>query len=206
MAHPAHRGASSSHGSYNAHHGQSSLTALPAQTSSRASSVQGSSMPGTPVYVSTLVGDSIIMDQIYQSCVVIFYGYETRVDLWLLNMTDFEVILGMDWLSPYHAILDCHAKTVTLVMPEFPRLEWKGSSVSIPPDRDINFCIDLAPGTQPISIPPYRMDPKELKELKEKLEKLLAKGFIRPSVSPWCAPVLFVKKKDGTMRMCIDYR
>ncbi|XP_070030045.1 uncharacterized protein [Nicotiana sylvestris] len=67
-------------------------------------------------------------------------------------------------------------------------------------DRDINFCIDLTPGTQPISIPPYRMAPKE------QLDKLLAKGFVRPSVSPWGAPMLFVKKKDGTMRMCIDYR
>ncbi|XP_070036959.1 uncharacterized protein [Nicotiana tomentosiformis] len=134
-------------------------------------------------------------------------------------MTDFEVILGMDWLSLYHVILDCYAKTVTLAMLEFPRLEWKDTFVStssrvisflkarhmvekgcltylayvqdtttetpvidsvpvvwefsdvfpsdfpgMPPDRDIDFCIDLAPGTQPISIPPYRMAPKELKE------------------------------------------
>ncbi|XP_070013824.1 uncharacterized protein [Nicotiana sylvestris] len=70
----------------------------------------------------------------------------------------------------------------------------------MPPDRDIDFCIDLAPGTQPISIPPYHMTPKE------QLEELLSKGFVRPSVSPWGAPVLFVKKKDGTLRMFIDYR
>ena len=74
------------------------------------------------------------------------------------------------------------------------------------PHRDINFAIDLEPGTKPISIPPYRMAPVELKELKDQLHDLLSKGFIRPSVSPWGAPVLFVKKKDGTMRMCIDYR
>ncbi|XP_070034930.1 uncharacterized protein [Nicotiana tomentosiformis] len=73
----------------------------------------------------------------------------------------------------------------------------------MPPDRDIYFCIDLAPGTQPISIPSYRMASKELKE---QLEELLANGFVRPSVSPWGAPMLFVKKKDGPMRMCIDYR
>ena len=76
----------------------------------------------------------------------------------------------------------------------------------LPPDRDIDFCIDVEPGTRPISIPPYRMAPAELKELKVQLQDLLSKGFIRPSVSPWGAPVLFVKKKDGSMRMCIDYR
>ncbi|XP_070007284.1 uncharacterized protein [Nicotiana sylvestris] len=70
----------------------------------------------------------------------------------------------------------------------------------MPPDRDIDFCIDLAPGTQPISIPPSCM------ALKEQLEELLANRFVRPNVSPWGAPVLFVKKKDGTMRMCIDHR
>ncbi|WMV25700.1 hypothetical protein MTR67_019085 [Solanum verrucosum] len=71
---------------------------------------------------------------------------------------------------------------------------------------EIDFGIDLLPDTQPISIPPYRMAPAELKELKEQLRDLLEKGFIRPSQSPWGAPVLFVKKKDGSLRMCIDYR
>ncbi|XP_070056250.1 uncharacterized protein [Nicotiana tomentosiformis] len=209
---------------------------------------------GTPFYMSTPVGDSVIVDHIYRSCVVTFYGYKTRADLLLLDMTDFEVILVIDCLSPYHAIIDCHAKTVNLAMLELPRLEWKGSYVSIssrvisflkarhmvkkaclaylayvrdttaetsaidsvpvvrefsdvfpsdlpgiPPDRDIDFCIDLALGTQPISITPYRMVPKELKELKEQLEELLAKGFVKPSVSLWGAPVLFVKKKEGHM-------
>ena len=76
----------------------------------------------------------------------------------------------------------------------------------MPPDRDIDFCIDQEPGTPPISIPPYRMAPAELRELKAQLQELLGKGFIRPSASPWGAPVLFVKKKDGSFRMCIDYR
>ena len=74
------------------------------------------------------------------------------------------------------------------------------------PNREIEFNIDLLPGTNPISIAPYRMAPTELKELKEQLQELLDKGFIRPSSSRGGAPVLFVKKKDGTMRMCIDYR
>ncbi|XP_070041258.1 uncharacterized protein [Nicotiana tomentosiformis] len=85
---------------------------------------------GTPLYLSTPVSDSVIVDQIYRSCIVTFCGYETIVDLLLLYMTDFEVILGMEWMLPYHVVLDFHANTVTLAIPKLPRLEWKGSSVS----------------------------------------------------------------------------
>ncbi|GAU49453.1 hypothetical protein TSUD_407400 [Trifolium subterraneum] len=77
---------------------------------------------------------------------------------------------------------------------------------SLQPEREIEFSIDLVPGSQPISVAPYRMSPLELRELKSQLEELLQKHFIRPSVSPWGASVLLVKKKDGTMRLCIDYR
>ena len=70
----------------------------------------------------------------------------------------------------------------------------------------MEFAIELVPGTNPISKTPYRMAPNEMKELKKQIEELLEKGFIRPSVSPWGAPVLFVKKKDGSLRLCIDYR
>ncbi|GJZ25394.1 putative reverse transcriptase domain-containing protein [Tanacetum coccineum] len=76
----------------------------------------------------------------------------------------------------------------------------------LPPAREIEFGIELIPGAEPISKAPYRMAPVELKELKEQLQEMLENGFIRPSVSPWGAPVLFVKKKDGSMRLCIDYR
>ncbi|XP_070049441.1 uncharacterized protein [Nicotiana tomentosiformis] len=76
----------------------------------------------------------------------------------------------------------------------------------LPPVREIDFDIDLPPDTHPISIPPYWMAPAELKELKQQLQDLLDKGFIKPSISPWGAPVLFVKKKDGSLRMCIDHR
>ena len=75
----------------------------------------------------------------------------------------------------------------------------------LPPVRDIEFCIDLIPGTGPISIAPYRMSPSELIELKSQIDDLLSKKFIRPSVSPWGAPVLLVKKKDGRSRLCVDY-
>ena len=75
----------------------------------------------------------------------------------------------------------------------------------MPPDRDIEFVIDLVPGTSPIAKRPYRMAASELAELKKQLEELQRIGFIRPSLSPWGAPVLFVKKKDGSMRLCVDY-
>nr|XP_009800237.1 PREDICTED: uncharacterized protein LOC104246173 [Nicotiana sylvestris] len=80
----------------------------------------------------------------------------------------------------------------TVFLDELPR---------IPPERENDFAIDLLPDTQPISIPPYRMAPAKLRELKEQLKDLLNKGFIRPSTSPWGALVLFVRKKDGSLRM-----
>ncbi|KAL0544466.1 hypothetical protein IC582_019581 [Cucumis melo] len=75
-----------------------------------------------------------------------------------------------------------------------------------PPDREIEFTIELLPRTTPISQTHFRMAPSELKELKVQLQELVDKGYIKPSVSPWGTPVLFVKKKDGTLRLCIDYR
>jgi hypothetical protein len=76
----------------------------------------------------------------------------------------------------------------------------------MPPDRDIEFIIELQPGTAPISKRPYRMPPNELAELKTQLQDLLDKGFICPSASPWGCPALFVKKKDNSLRLCVDYR
>ncbi|GJT37886.1 putative reverse transcriptase domain-containing protein [Tanacetum coccineum] len=76
----------------------------------------------------------------------------------------------------------------------------------IPPARQVEFQIDLVPGAAPVARAPYRLAPSEMKELAEQLQELSDKGFIRPSSSPWGAPVLFVKKKDGSFRMCIDYR
>jgi hypothetical protein len=76
----------------------------------------------------------------------------------------------------------------------------------LPPDRDVEFVINLVPGTAPIAQSPYRMAEVELKLLKAELDSLLEKGFIRPSASPWGSPALFVPKKDGTQRLCVDYR
>jgi hypothetical protein len=76
----------------------------------------------------------------------------------------------------------------------------------LPPKRDIDFSINLMPGEAPVSKTPYRMSTPELKELQMQLEEILKKRYIRPSVSPWGAPVLFMNKKDGTLRLCIDFR
>ena len=89
----------------------------------------------------------------------------------------------------------CEYEDVFLV--ELPRL---------PSHRDVDFVIELHPGTSPISMTPHRMAPVELQELKVQLQELLDKGFIRLSTSPWGAPVLSAKKKDKTLRLCIDYR
>ena len=76
----------------------------------------------------------------------------------------------------------------------------------VPPQREVEFTIELLPGVAPISKTPYRMAPLELQELKIQLQELLEQGFVQPSTSPWGAPILFVKKKDGTLQMCVDYR
>jgi hypothetical protein len=76
----------------------------------------------------------------------------------------------------------------------------------ITPERDIEFKIELQPGTTPIAKSPYKMTQEELAELKIKLKNLLDKGFIHPSSSPWGYPALFVKKKDDTLRLCVHYR
>jgi hypothetical protein len=75
----------------------------------------------------------------------------------------------------------------------------------MPPDRDIKLVIELKPGTAPIYKTPFRMTTPELAELKEHIKELLEKGFIHPSSSPWGSPVIFVLKKDGTQRLCMDY-
>nr|GFC77678.1 putative reverse transcriptase domain-containing protein [Tanacetum cinerariifolium] len=101
----------------------------------------------------------------------------------------------MDWLAKYQAVIACAEKIV--------RIPWGNKTLII--HGDVEFQIDLVPGVAPIARAPYRLAPSEMKELAEQLKELSNKGFIRPSSSPWGAPVLFVKKKDGPFRMYIDY-
>ncbi|GKA95994.1 putative ribonuclease H-like domain-containing protein [Tanacetum coccineum] len=91
------------------------------------------------------------------------------------------------------------------VVKDFPEVFPEDLS-GLPPTRQVEFHIELIPGAAPVARAPYRLAPAEMKELAEQLKELSDKGFIRPSSSPWGAPILFVKKKDGSFRMCIDYR
>jgi hypothetical protein len=156
-------------------------------------------------------------------------------DLTVLPSQGIDVILGMDWLTKHKGIISCTSKTVLLTDhqgkavscqaqppandPMMFNLAVENISVieefmdvfpeelpRMPPERGVEFYIDLIPGTAPIAMRPYRMAPTELAELKLQIAELQQKGYIRPSSSPWGAPVLFVTKKDGSMRMCIDYR
>ena len=211
--------------------------------------------------VSIPNGDTMISERIVPGSRLVIQNKDFPADLIVLGIHDFDIVLGMDWLSKHRATLDCYKKEVRLVRQEEPgvifrgirreiapslinamtasKMLWKGCQgylafvvdrrqegtwledipivkefpdvfpydiSSLPPDREVEFTIDLIPGTKPISIPPYRMAPTELRELQAQLEELLSKGFIQPSISPWGAPILFVKKKDGSLRLCIDYR
>ncbi|GJW40138.1 putative reverse transcriptase domain-containing protein [Tanacetum coccineum] len=185
-----------------------------------------------------------------------------------VEMGSFDVIIGMDWLSKYHAIIVCDEKIVRIpfgnetlivrgdgsnnehgsrlniisytktqkcllkgchvflahvtakkdedkseekrledvpIVRDFPEV-YPEDLPGIPPTRQVEFQIDLVPGDALVARAPYRLAPSEMKELSDQLQELFDKGFIRPSSSPWGAPVLFVKKKDGSFQMCINYQ
>ncbi|GKF11730.1 hypothetical protein Tco_0049656 [Tanacetum coccineum] len=91
------------------------------------------------------------------------------------------------------------------VVKDFPEV-FPEDLPGLPPTRQVEFHIELIPGAAPVARAPYHLAPAEMKELAEQLKELSVKGFIRPSSTPWGAPILFVKKKDGSFRMCFDYR
>ncbi|GJS46291.1 putative reverse transcriptase domain-containing protein [Tanacetum coccineum] len=118
-----------------------------------------------------------------------------------VEMGSFDVIIGMDWLSKYSAVIDC-AKKIVRIPSGSEILIVRGDGCSEGHRTRLNNIVVYKLQTRA----PYRLPPSEMKELSEQLKELSDKGFIRPSSSPWGAPVLFVKKKDGSFRMCIDYR
>ncbi|KAL8090813.1 hypothetical protein AgCh_040034 [Apium graveolens] len=203
--------------------------------------------------------ERVTTNRVCPNCDMVIEGRHISADLIPFKLGEFDVILGMNWLSNHDAQIECKSKKVKLrtkdgvevifrgkkqerkfltviqtkrllrqgceaylahikdieaeslriedipVVKDFPDV-FPDELPGLPPDREIEFTIDLAPGKEPVSKAPYRMAPVEMKELATQLQELLDKGVIHPSVSPWGAPVLFLKKKDGSMRLCIDYR
>ncbi|GKC05303.1 putative reverse transcriptase domain-containing protein, partial [Tanacetum coccineum] len=213
-------------------------------------------------------GKIIRINTIIQGCTLNFLDYPFNINLMPVELGSFDIIVGMDWLAKYHAVIDCAEKIVripwenkTLIVhgnessrgskthlniiscTKIQKYMLKGHHVflahvttkgtedkseekrledipiardfpevfpkdlpDLPPTQQVEFQIDLIPGVAPVVRAPYRLAPSEMKELSEQLQELSDKGFIRPSSSPWGAPVLSVKKKDGSFRMCIDYQ
>ncbi|GKD56346.1 putative reverse transcriptase domain-containing protein [Tanacetum coccineum] len=213
-------------------------------------------------------GKIIWVNTLIRGCTLNFLNHPFNIDLMPVEIGSFDVIIGMDWLSKYHAVIVCDEKIVRIpfgneilivrgdgsnnghesrlniisctktqkyllkgcqvflahittkkaedkseekrledvpIVRDFPEV-FPEDLPGIPPTRQVEFQIDLVPGAAPVARAPYRLAPSEMKELSDQLQELSDKGFIRPSSSPWGAPVLFVKKKDGSFRMCIDYR
>ncbi|XP_048133474.1 uncharacterized protein LOC125314664 [Rhodamnia argentea] len=144
--------------------------------------------------VDTPTGDFFNADRVYKR--------------WLISVLQARKLLKKGCHGYLAYVRDTNKDVVKLenvsVVRDFPDV-FPEDLPDLPLDREIEFFIDPMPGTTPISKAPYRMAPTELRELKTQLQELPDKGFIRPSVSPWGAPVLFVKKKDNSMRLCIDY-
>ena len=202
------------------------------------------------LYVSSPLGIRARIGMICRGCDLEISGILLIVDLRVMAMLEFDIILGMDWLTAYRVVIYYEHKRVTTYTQDGTRVVFQGDKHDIlpqtmyesrcqgqlagwlasltledevrpdldlprvvceyedvfpdelsglPPQRVIDFGIELHPGTSPISMTPHRMALVELQELKVQLHELLDKGFIRPSTSPWGALVLFVKKKDETL-------
>nr|GFB77034.1 hypothetical protein [Tanacetum cinerariifolium] len=145
-------------------------------------------------------GKIVGINTIIRGCTLNFLNHPFTIDLMPVELGSFDAIIGMDWLRRHHAVIVCDEKLV--------RVPFENETLvfRLPPALAVEFQIDLIPEAAPMARAPYRLAPSEMKELSEQLQELSDKGFIRPSSSPWGAPVLFVKKKDGSFRMCIDYR
>nr|GEW79665.1 putative reverse transcriptase domain-containing protein [Tanacetum cinerariifolium] len=178
-------------------------------------------------------GRIVGLNSIIRGCTLNFLNHPFNIELIPVELGSFDVIIGMDRLAKYHAVIICAEKIVRIPFGDKilivlgdgssnkhgTRLNINSYTMTqeyltkgchdlsgIPPTRQVEFQINWIPGAAPVAWAPYRLAPSKMKELAEQLQELMEKGFIRPSSSPWGAPVLFVKKKDGSFRMCIDYR
>ncbi|GKC27034.1 putative reverse transcriptase domain-containing protein [Tanacetum coccineum] len=205
-------------------------------------------------------GNLVSTNTVIKGCTLTLLNQPFEIDLMPIKLGSFDVVIGMDWLSKYHAKILCDEKVVHIpidgetliirgdqsktrlnliscikteryisqgcqvfmiqimekksdkkrledipVVKEFPDV-FPEDLPGLPPVRQVEFQIDLIPGAAPVARTPYRLAPSEMQELSNQLQELTDRGFSRPSTLPWGAPVLFVKKKEGSFRMCIDYR
>ncbi|GJS87245.1 putative reverse transcriptase domain-containing protein [Tanacetum coccineum] len=205
-------------------------------------------------------GNLVGTNTVIQDCTLILLNQPFEINLMPIKLCSFDVVIGMNWLSKYHARIICDEKVVYIsidgktliirgdrsktrlsliscikteryisrgyqvfvaqvmeknsdekrlediqVVREFPEV-FLEDLPSLPLVHKVEFQIDLMPGAAPVARAPYRLTPSEMQELSNQLQELADRGFIRPSTSPLRALVLFVKKKDGSFRMCIDYR
>ncbi|GJR64632.1 putative reverse transcriptase domain-containing protein [Tanacetum coccineum] len=149
-------------------------------------------------------GQLVEIDKIVKGCKLEIEGHVFDIDLIPFGHGSFDVIIGMDWLSNHKSEIIYHEKVVRI--PQLDGEVFPDDLSGLPPLREIEFRIELILRVVPVAKSPYRLAPFELEELSGQLKKLHDKCFIRPSSSPWGATVLFVKKKDGSFRMSIDYR
>nr|GEU89448.1 putative reverse transcriptase domain, ribonuclease H-like domain, aspartic peptidase domain protein [Tanacetum cinerariifolium] len=139
------------------------------------------------------------VNTLIRGCTLNFLNHPFNIDLMPVEMGSFDVIIGAE-----DKLKDKRLEDVPIVQ-DFPEV-FPEDLPGIPPTRQVEFKIDLIHGAAPVARAPYRLALSEMKELSDQLKELANKGFIRPTSSHWGAPVLFVKKKDGSFRMCIDYR
>nr|GEV63859.1 putative reverse transcriptase domain-containing protein [Tanacetum cinerariifolium] len=205
-------------------------------------------------------GNLVSTNTVIKGFILTLLNQPFEIDLMPIKLGSFDLVIGMDWLSKYHAKILCDEKVVhipingeTLIIRgdrsktrlnlisyiKTERYISRGCQVfmirvmekkldekiledipvvkefldifpedlpGLPPVRQVEFQIDLIPGAALVARTPYRLAPSEMQELSNHLQELTDRGFIRSSTSPWGAPVLFVKKKDGSFRMCVDYR
>nr|GEY56326.1 hypothetical protein [Tanacetum cinerariifolium] len=149
-------------------------------------------------------GKVVTTNSILRGCTLNLLDHLFDIDLMPIELGTFDVIVGMDWLVERNALIMCDIKEVHVPYKN-KTLVVKSDSRLLPP-RQVEFKIELVPDAAPVVRAPYRLAPSELKELSYQLMELSEKGFIHLISSPWGAPVLFVKKKDGSFCMCIDYR
>ncbi|GKD55359.1 putative reverse transcriptase domain-containing protein [Tanacetum coccineum] len=161
--------------------------------------------PGYVIEVAD--GKNVEVDRIIRGCKLELGNSLFTTDLIPLGYGSFDVIVGMDWLSEHKAVIVCHEKVVRIPLETGEMLRVHGErTLKISTSLNSTKLKELNSRSDVVTKSPYRLAPLEIQELYEQLQELQDKGFIRPSHSPWGAPVLFVKKKDGSFRMCIDYQ